>query len=309
MLLGLGRAGQLALQPLHQLARLLEVRAVALALLARLVGLCAQLVEHALRVLEPAAELDDPLGSLGQVAAGDRGLLAGLLKLSGGALQRALELVRAAQRRLDGIRDLPGRGGGRAARVVVFLVRRERRLRRLDQRAEGDDRAGGEVLVLEVRLAAHRGVDPVHDRAVAALELPQRVAARGGDLERLEEAVELEALAHPHRDERERQLELGAVLAPRDGLDDSAVLGEVAGHGQRLDQRAPEHALSRPAEQLLGGAAPAGDGAVPVREHEAGIDELAQQLFDGLRLGGRGTRLVLGHLPVPVGAREGRHKP
>ena len=54
--------------------------------------------------------------------------------------------------------------------------------------------------------------------------LGERIAARGGDLERLEEPVELEALAHAHGHERQRHLELVAVLAPRGRLDLAATL-------------------------------------------------------------------------------------
>src|SRR6185295_494527 len=134
--------------------------------------------------------------------------------------------------------------------------------RKVDQRPERDDRARGQVVLVEARVAAHRRTDPVDDGLVAALELPQRVSARGGDLERLQEAVELEALTHPDGDEGDRQLELSAVLATGHGLHDAAVLGEVAREGERLDELASEHARSGPAEQLLGGPAPARYGAV-----------------------------------------------
>ncbi len=95
----------------------------------------------------------------------------------------------------------------------------------------------------------------------------------------------------------------GPVLAARDRLDDAAELGQVAGEGERVDERASDHARARPAEQLLGGPGPARYGAVAIRENEAGIDELTQQLLDGLRLGGRGTRLLLGHVSISVGRR------
>ena len=64
---------------------------------------------------------------------------------------------------------------------------------------------------------------------------------------------------------------------------DSRELGVQA---QRLRQRAPEHALRGPAEQLLGGAAPARHRALTISEHEARVDELAQQLLNDLRGGG-----------------------
>ena len=76
---------------------------------------------------------------------------------------------------------------------------------------------------------------------------------------------------------------------------------ELAGDREGLHERAPEHARGDPSEQLLGWAAPACDGSISIRKNEAGIHELAQQLFNSLRLGGRGTRLWLGHLSVSVG--------
>src|SRR5829696_3614377 len=100
VLLRLRRTGQLALQPLHELARVLEGGAIALALLARLVGLRAQLVENPPGVFESGAELQDALRRLRQLAAGDRGLLAGFLQLRRSPLERTLELVRAAAARL-----------------------------------------------------------------------------------------------------------------------------------------------------------------------------------------------------------------
>jgi hypothetical protein len=166
-----------------------------------------------------------------------------------------------------------------------------RRRGQLDQRAERHDRPGGEIVLGEMRLSAKGRVHPVDHGLVAALKLAQRIAARRGDLERLQEAVELEALAHPDRDERQRELELRAVPAPGNGLNLTAVLREVAGERERLDERAPEHARVVPAEQLLGRPAPARDGAVAIRQDEAGIDELTEQLLDGLNLSGRGTRL------------------
>src|SRR6185295_12866214 len=84
---------------------------------------------------------------------------------------------------------------------------------------------------------------------------------------------------------------------------------QVAGEGQRVDQRAAEHARAGPAEELLGGPGPARYGAVTIRENEARVDELTQQLLDSLRLGGRGTRLLLGHVSISVGRRPRQHKP
>ncbi len=303
MLLCLRGSGKLALEPLSQLARLGQRAARPLPLLARLLCLRAHLVEHPPGVRELVVELRD-------AGCRPRCLAASLLELRRRSLEGALQVVGAPERGLDGIGDLAGGDGGRlGGDLVRGLLLREHGGRQLDQRAERDDRAGREILVLEPRLAAHRGVDPVDDRAVAALKLLKGVAARRGDLERLEEAVELEALAHPDRDERELQLDLRAVLAARHGLDHPAELGKVAGHRERLDERAPEHAGARPAEELLGGPAPARYGAVAIRKDEAGIDELAQQLLDSLRLGGRGTRLLLGHVSPCVGRRPRQHKP
>ena len=302
VLLCLRRPGELALEPLGDLARLLDRRACALALL---LGLGAHLLEHAACLGELRVELGDSGGCLRDLTARGLGLAAGLLELGGGALERAFQVLGAPQRGLDRVGDLPGPPPSLAG----LVLRRERRRGQLDQRPEGDDRACGEVVLVEARLAAHGGVHPVDDGLVAALELLERVAARGRDLERLQEAVELEALAHPDGHERERELELRPVLAAGDGLRHAAELGELAGEGERLHERAPDHARARPAEHLLGGPAPARHGAVAIRQDEAGIDELAEQLLDGVRLGGRGTRLLLGHVSFSVGRRPRRHKP
>jgi hypothetical protein len=287
VLLCLRGAGELTLEPLGELPGLLDGGASAVALL---LGLSPHLLEHAPRLGQLAAELGDLRRGPGDLAARRLGLPARLLELSARTLQSALELLRAPERRLDGVGDLAG-GRGRGAEIRVLLLRHGRRRRQLDQRAEGNDRPGGQVLVVETCLAAHSRVHPVDDGLVAALQLPQRVAARRRDLERLKEAVELEALAHPDRDEREGQLELGAVLPARDRLDHAAELGQLTRECERLNERPAEHARAGPAEQLLGRPAPARYGAVAIRQDEAGIDELTQQLLDCLRLGGRGTRL------------------
>ena len=145
---------------------------------------------------------------------------------------------------------------------------------------------GAEALLLEVGPARDRGVDPLDDGVMAALELSQGVAARSGDLERLEEAVELEALAHAHRHQREHDLELMPVLAQRHGLDLAAAGRQLGGEAERLRQGPAEHARRGPAEQLLGRRAPARDRPVAVGEHEAGVDQLSEQLL--YDLGGRG---------------------
>ena len=111
--------GQLALEPLGQLARGLDGSSGALALGALLLGLRAHLVEHAARVGELGAELGDPRGRLGDLAAGGLRLAARLLELGGLPLERALEVVGAAEGGLDRVGDLAGGGGGRVDLGVI----------------------------------------------------------------------------------------------------------------------------------------------------------------------------------------------
>ena len=325
--LGLGRAGQVAphavdgrahglelpSQPLALRLALLGLAAQPLALLARLVlveraallqpvaqgfELGLHLVEGAVRVGQARVQARAGLLQLDQAGARGRrlgpralGLGARLSQLGRGLLEGALDVLRAPRRRIDDLGDLHF-GRGRA--FGQLALRAGQRGRQVADRPERDDRAGAQHVLLEVRLPGHGGVDPFDDRLVALLQLRERVAARSGDLERLEEAVELEALAHAHGHERERHLELVAVLAERGRLDLASALRKLSVEAQRLHQRPPEHARGGPAEQRLSRAAPARDRAIPVGEHEAGIHELAQQLFDDLRGGGaRGDRVLV----------------
>ena len=309
-----GRAGQVAAHALQRGAHLLELAPQALALGARLLGLAlgalalgacllfaraagvveltaqafdlgAHLVEYPARVgqlaLEPGLRLFDvgqPLGGLCGLAARGGGLLARLLELGHCLLERALEALA-----LHGVHRAADH---HSAHGLVVLLLGGRGCGRLLERAEGDDRARRQAVLLEVGLAAQRGVDPVDHRAVTLLKLRQGVAARRRDLERLQEAVELQALAHAHGHEGERHLELVSVAAAGHGLQPAAAGRQLVHEAERVHQRAPEHAGAGPAEQLLGGTAPARDGTVTVGEDEAGVDQLAQQLFDCLRGGG-----------------------
>ena len=126
---------------------------------------------------------------------------------------------------------------------------------RLVERAKGDDRARGEAVVVELGVALERGVYPVDHRTVASPQLGERIPARSGELEGLEEAVELEALAHPYRHEPEGNLHLAAVPALRDRGQLTTPGRERGPEAERLHQRSAEYACGRPAEEILGRAA------------------------------------------------------
>ena len=182
-----------------------------------------------------------------------------------------------------------------ALALVLALRLLGRRIGRgLVERAKGNDRARSQAVVVEVGVTVQRRLDPFDHRAVTAPEARQGIPAGRGDLQGLEEAVELEALAHSDRDERHGHLELLAVLAAHHGLQLPTAGGQRVGQAERLHQRTPEHACTGPAEQLLGRPAPARDGALAVGQDEAGVHELAEQLLDGLRGGVRGEGVV-GH--------------
>ena len=288
---------QLAPQPLALGAALLGLALEPLALLAHLVALAppvcsrrsrrpstwARISSSALRASDSPEPARAGLLQLGQA----RGRLGGL-RLASPASARAS--ARSAAVCSSACSTSPERSAGspRQARRRLLgrrLVARKRR-RQSARGAEGHDRARAQPVLLQLRAPLDGGVDPLDHGVMALPQLGHQVAARRGDLQGLEEAVELEALAHAHRHERQRDLQLVAVLAPDRRLDLAAGLGELGVQAQRLRQRAPEHARRRPAEQLLGGAAPARDRALTIGEHEAGVDELAQQLLNDLRGGG-----------------------
>jgi hypothetical protein len=179
---------------------------------------------------------------------------------------------------------------------------------RLARGPEGDDRAR-RLLVLSLGVPGDSGGDPLHHGAVAFLEALQTGYARPDDLERLEEAVELEAVGHLDRHQGEVHLDLGAVLAPCGCLHVAARGRDRLRNGERLEQAAADHGAGGPAEHVLRRPAPARDAAAPVRKHEAGVHELAQQLLDGFgwghRLQGRG---LLGHR-CAIGSAEALRNP
>ncbi len=293
-LLSLGGARHVAAEGLDGRAHIVELAPQALALAACLLGLALQplAVGPGLLVAGAAGVLD--------VAAQALHLRARLVERPARVGQLGLEPragpfeVREALLGPSGLLELRLRGGK--------LELLERGLgRRLVEGPKGDDRARGQAVVVELGLSVEGGLDPVHHRAVAAAQRRQGSAARRDDLQGLEKAVELEALAHAHRHESHRHLELLAVLTAHHRRELSTALGQVVGKAQRRHERPPDHALGGPAEELLGRAAPARDRAVAIGEDEAGVDELAEQLFDCLRGGGIRGGGVLGHTGSVIG--------
>ena len=292
--LGLGRARHIAPKALHRRAHLVELAAQAPALALRLlrfallavaigprlllasaagvleiaaqaVHLGARLFEHGARVrqlgFEPRLgllEAGEPLLGLSGLGARDFGLLARRLELGGGVLQGPLD--------------------GTFGREILVLERGIGRC--FVERAKGDDRACRQAFVVKVGVALQGCLDPVHDSAVTASQRGKGISPRSRDLESLEEAVELEALAHAHRYECHRHLELVAVLAADHRLQLPTTGRQRVREAQSLHQGTPEHPRGRPAEQLLGGPAPARYRTVAIGENEAGVHELAEQLFD-----------------------------
>ena len=243
-----------------------------------------------------------PRGGLGRLAARGLGVTARLLQLGGRCPRARARGPRSGRARPRPRRRSDPRPRRWRASPGPAPPRRASWRRRLHQRAERDDRAGRQVVVLEVSLAADGGVDPVDDGAMARWSclsaLPRGAAISSASRKPLNSRLWL----IPTGTNVSFSSSSVPSLRRTTVWTDAAVLGHVAGDRERLDERAPEHARAGPAEQLLGGPAPARDRAVAIRKHEAGIDELTQQLLDGLRLGGRGTRLLLGHLIFRVGA-------
>ena len=196
-------------------------------------------------------------------------------------VEPSLELFHASDDRLEGLEDLAGCGDRPRIGVQIagLPVGRGRRCR-LDQRPEHDDRPGGHLALLELRLPATAA--EIQSTTLAWLS-PSRASAspRGAAISSASRKP-LNSRLWLIRTGTKRQgdLDLACVAAAGGGRYPPPGYRHRAGL-QRLHQRTAEHARRRPAEQLLGGAAPASHGAVPVGEHEAGIDELAQQLLDG----------------------------
>ena len=178
------------------------------------------LLERSARVRELGVEAATGLFELGDPLGGGRGLGTRPGELGGGALA------------LLGER---GSGGaGRGGNGVLALVSLGQDGWLLAERPERDDGAGRLVLA-GLRVAGNGRRDPVHDRAMALLEAVQAGHARADDLERLEKAVEFEAVVHLDRHEREVHLHLRAVLAPCRRLHVPAGDGDRAGNHERLE--------------------------------------------------------------------------
>ena len=182
--------------------------------------------------------------------------------------------------------------------------------RRLDQRAEGDQRAGGPPALPRLRLVGERGAQGPDDHRVLLAHAQQHHLDRQLEGQVLEEEGEVEALVELDRDEHRLHRERPAARAVRGDRDAPAGAGQLARlqegppgvgggvHGGRVDEAAEERVaqrlLGRQVEEELGRVAPLRQRALAVREHEEARDDLAQELVEQLVGGPGGARLGRG---------------
>ena len=281
----------LAAQPLALLARLVLVERAALLLSpSRRASSWACISSSARRAsarpgCSPAPACSSSISRLLAASASARaafGLGARLSQLRGGLLEGALDVLRAPRRRLDGLADLsPRPPGGALAGASPSGV---------GSGGGGSPSARNATIVPAARSSssscaspAQGGVDPVHDRAVALLQLrsalPRGAAISSASRKPLNSRLWLMLTGTSVRSTSSSCPSLRRAVVSTCAAAAGAALGR--GAASPTSGR-PSMRGAGPAEQLLGRAAPARDRAVSVGEHEAGIDELAQQLFDDL---------------------------